>query len=156
MATKLFKNMAGVDIMHIPYKGTPAAVNDLIGGRVHMMFALSPVSLPHVKAGRLRPLGVSGKTRLSELPQVPTVADTVPGYVATVWYGMMVPAGTPSAIQNRFSKEIGTILQIPAVKQRLAAVGFQTATSSPEEFTRFMREEVAKWKKVIDQAEIKF
>ena len=156
LATELFRSMTGINIMHIPYKGTPAAVNDLLAGRVQMMFALTPVSLPHVKAGRLRPLGVSGEKRLAELPQVPTIAESVPGYLATVWYGVMVPAGTPAAIKNRYSKEITKILADPAIQRRLATVGFETATSTPQEFTRFMHGEISKWKKVIDEANIKF
>ncbi len=156
LATELFKMMTGVDIMHIPYKGTPAAVNDLIGGRVQVMFALSPVSLLHVKSGRLRPLGISGKNRLSELPSVPTVAETVPGYEATVWYGLLVPSKTPVAVINKLNGEIGRVLANSAVKERLATVGFQTESGTPQEFTKYMRNEIAKWRKVIQQAKIEF
>jgi tripartite-type tricarboxylate transporter receptor subunit TctC len=156
LATELFKIMTGVDIMHIPYKGTPPAVNDLLGGRVQVMFALSPVSMPHVKAGKLRPLAVSGKKRLSELPAVPTVAETVPGYEATTWYGLMVPAGTPVSVVNKLNKEIGRVLANSVIKERLATVGFETEPGTPQEFTKYMRSEIAKWGKVIRQAKIEF
>lgn len=156
LATELFKLMTGVDVMHIPYKGTPAAVNDLLAGRVQVMFALSPVSMPHVKAGKLRPLGISGRKRLSELPSVPTVAETVPGYEATVWYGVLVPAKTPVAVIKKLNSEIGRVLANSAVKERLATVGFETESGTPQEFTQYMRSEIAKWAKVIRQAKIDF
>ncbi len=156
LATELFKMMASIDVTHVPYKGTPPAVTDLLAGRVQMMMALSPVVMPHVKSGKLVPLGVSGKTRLPELPNVPTVGETVPGYSATTWYGLLVPAGTSPAVVAKLSKEISRVISIPQVKERLASVGFQAEASNPEEFTRFMREEVAKWRKVIKQANIEF
>ncbi len=156
LATELFKLMTNVDILHIPYKGTPSAVNDLLAGRVQVMFALSPVSMPHVKAGKLRPLGVSGKTRLNELPSVPTVAETVKGYEATVWYGLLVPAGTPKAVVTRLNTDIRKVLEMPAVQERLATVGFQTTSSTPEEFTKYMRDEIEKWRTVIQKAKIEF
>src|SRR5690606_33779534 len=106
LATELFRFMAGVDIVPLPYKGTPPAVNDLIAGRVQMMFALSPVAMPHVQANKLRPLAVSGKRRLDDLPAVPTVAETVPGYEATTWYGVLIVRGTPQPIIDRLNREI--------------------------------------------------
>ncbi len=154
LATELFKLMTGVNITHVPYKGTPPAVNDLIGGRVQMMMALSPVAMPHVKSGKLRPLAVSGAKRVAELPDTPTVAETVPGYEATTWYGVLVPRGTPKPVIELLNQEIVKALGDKLVTERLTALGFETDTRSPQEFARFMQNETEKWAKVIAAAGI--
>lgn len=154
LATELFRMMTGISIVHVPYKGTPPAVNDLLAGRMHVMFALSPVAMPHVKAGKLQSLAVSGSKRLAELPNVPTVAETVPGYEATTWYGLLVPRGTPTSIIDRLNAEFNKILTMNDIVERMTAAGFQTEGSSPEEFARYMKVEVAKWSKVIKEASI--
>jgi tripartite-type tricarboxylate transporter receptor subunit TctC len=146
--------MTGVNITHVPYKGTPPAVNDLIGGRVQMMMALSPVAMPHVKSGKLRPLAVSGAKRVAELPDRPTVAETVPGYEATTWYGVLVPRGTPKPVIELLNQEIVKALGDKLVTERLTALGFETDTRSPQEFARFMQNETEKWAKVIAAAGI--
>jgi tripartite-type tricarboxylate transporter receptor subunit TctC len=154
LATELFRLMTGTDITHIAYKGTPPAVNDLLAGRVQVMFALSPVAMPHVKAGKLKALAVSGSRRLAELPNVPTVAESVPDYEATTWYGVLVPRGTPRVIVETLNREIARALALPDVAERLAAVGFQTEISTPEAFTKYIAAEVAKWARVIREAQI--
>jgi tripartite-type tricarboxylate transporter receptor subunit TctC len=152
--TELFRLMTGINILHVPYKGTPPAVTDLLAGRLQMMFALAPVSMPHVKADKLRALAVSGKKRLNELPNVPTVAEAVPGYEATTWYGLLVPRGVPAAIINQLNGAIGKVLQMPDVQERLALVGFQTDGGSAPEFVRFMKAEITKWRRVAKEANI--
>jgi len=154
LATELFRLMTNIDIVHVPYKGTPPAVNDLLGGRMQMMFALSPVAMPHVKAGKLRGIAVSGSKRLPELPNVPTVAETVPGYEATTWYGLMVPRGTPKPVIDKLNGEFNKVLAMQDIIARMTAAGFQAGGGSPEEFTRYMKAEVAKWSKVIKAANI--
>ena len=154
LATELFRLMTNIDIVHVPYKGTPPAVNDLLGGRMQMMFALSPVAMPHVKAGKLRGIAVSGSKRLPELPNVPTVAETVPGYEATTWYGLMVPRGTPKPVIDKLNGEFNKVLAMQDIIGRMTAAGFQAGGGSPEEFTRYMKAEIAKWSKVIKAANI--
>ncbi|MBI3068307.1 MAG: tripartite tricarboxylate transporter substrate binding protein, partial [Betaproteobacteria bacterium] len=154
LTTELFRLMTGTSITHIPYKGAPPAVNDLIAGRVQMMFALSPVSMPHVKAGKLRALAVSGSRRLAELPDVPTVGETVRGYEATTWFGVMVPRGTPRTIVDTLNREIAKALAVRDVAARLAAVGFQPETSTPEAFAKYIESETVKWARVIKEARI--
>jgi len=154
LATELFRLMTNIDIVHVPYKGTPPAVNDLVGGRMQMMFALSPVAMPHVKAGKLRSIAVSGRNRLPELPNVPTVSETVPGYEATTWYGLMVPRGTPKPVIDKLNGEFNKVLAMQDIIGRMTAAGFQAGGGSPEEFTRYMKAEVAKWSKVIKAANI--
>lgn len=155
LATELFRLMTHIDIMHVPYKGTPPAVNDLLGGRMQMMFALSPVAMPHVKADKLRGIAVSGSKRLPELPGVPTVSETVPGYETTTWYGLLVPRGTPQPIINKLNGDFNKVLAMKDIIERMAAAGFQTEGGSPQEFTRYMKSEIAKWSKVIKQANIR-
>jgi tripartite-type tricarboxylate transporter receptor subunit TctC len=154
LATELFRLTTRIDIVHVPYKGTPPAVNDLLAGRMQVMFALSPVAMPHVKADKLRSIAVSGSKRLPELPQVPTVAETVPGYEATTWYGLLMQRGTPTPIIEKLNAEFNRILTMKDIVERMAAAGFQPDGSSPDEFGRFIKAEVAKWSKVIREANI--
>ena len=154
LATELFRLTTRIDIVHVPYKGTPPAVNDLLAGRMQVMFALSPVAMPHVKADKLRSIAVSGSKRLPELPQVPTVAETVPGYEATTWYGLLMQRGTPTPIIEKLNAEFNRILTMKDIVERMAAAGFQPDGSSPDEFGRFIKAEVAKWSKVIKEANI--
>ena len=154
LASELFKLMTGTDIVHVPYKGTPPAVTDLMAGRVQMMFALSPVAMPHVKSGKIRPLAVSGAKRMPELPNLPTVGETVRGYEATTWYGLLVPRATPRPIIDLLNKELAKAIAVPSVAEQLVAAGFVPETSTPEGFTKYMDNEVAKWGKVIKAANI--
>jgi len=154
LATELFKLMTKTDMLHIPYKGTPPAVTDLVAGRVLVMMALTPVVMPHLKAGRLRAIAVSGAKRIPELPDVPTVAETVAGYEATTWYGLLMPKGTPKAIIKKINNDIGKSLEMPDVVKRLADVGFQVTFSTPEGLTKFIRSQADTWKRVITAAKI--
>ena len=154
LATELFRLDTGINIVHIPYKGTPNAVTDLIAGRVQMMFALTPVVLPHIRSGKVRGIAVSGEKRIPDLPDLPTVAETIPGYEATVWYGLLMPRGTPPAIINKLNRDFHKVLAMPDVIKRLGSVGFQIRTSTPEGLVQFIRSNAEKWKKVIHDAHI--
>jgi tripartite-type tricarboxylate transporter receptor subunit TctC len=155
MTAELFKMMTGTRITHVPYKGSTAAHPDLLGGRVDLMFDPIAAISPHVKSGRVRPLGVTGAKRSPEFPDVPTVADTVPGYESTSWVLMMGPAKMPAAIAGRLHKETVRALEYPDVKERLARMGSDIIGSSPDEARRFIRAEFEKWSKTVKAAGIK-
>lgn len=154
LATELFKLNTKTDMAHVAYKGTPPAVIDLVAGRVQFMMALTPVVMPHLKSNRLRAIAVSSARRIAELPDVPVVADTVPGYEALAWYGVMMPKNTPRAIIGKVNADIGRVLAIPDVIQRLADAGFHVTFSSPEGLAQFVRKEADIWKRVITEAKI--
>jgi tripartite-type tricarboxylate transporter receptor subunit TctC len=154
LATELLKLMTGIDIVHVPYKGTPPALLDVMANRVQLMLAGAPPTLPHIRSGKLRAIGVTTLKRNAALPDVPAIAETVPGYEATTWYGYMVPAATPKSIIARLNKDIATALEAPAVKKVLADSAFEPETSTPQEFGRYIRAEVEKWRKVIKAAHI--
>ncbi|MEI6301204.1 MAG: tripartite tricarboxylate transporter substrate binding protein [Betaproteobacteria bacterium] len=155
MAMELFKSMAGVDLLHIPYKGTTPAVTDLIGGQVTAMFSNALTAKPHVDSGRLRALAVSGSARLAVMPGVPTVAEAgVPGFVAEQWYGLLAPAGTPPAIVARINAEAVKALHTDDLKQKLAADGAEPVGSTPAEFVRLIKDELEKWTRVARTAGI--
>jgi tripartite-type tricarboxylate transporter receptor subunit TctC len=139
-----------VDITHIPYKGGPPAVADLIGGQVNMMFINMPTGIGHVKSGKARILAVSSLRRVSQLPEVPTVDQAgLKGYDTQAWSGLYAPAGTPPEVIAKLNAEVVKILKMPAVREQLAAQGAEPVGDSPEEFARFMRDEIAKWAKLI-------
>jgi tripartite-type tricarboxylate transporter receptor subunit TctC len=154
LATEQFKLITKTDMTHIAYKGTPPAVIDLVAGRVQFMMALTPVVMPHLKAKRLRPIAVSSGKRIAELPHLPVVAATVSGFEALSWYGVMMPKNTPRAIIGKVNADIGKVLAMPDVVQRLADASFQVTFSTPEGLTQFIRKEsdTAKW--VIAEAKI--
>ena len=154
LATELFKLNTKTDMAHVAYKGTPPAVIDLVAGRVQFMMALTPVVMPHLKSNRLRAIAVSSARRIAELPDVPVVADTVPGYEALNWYGVMMPKHTPRAIIGKVNADIGRVLAMPDVIQRLADAGFHVTFSSPEGLAQFVRKEADIWKRVITEAKI--
>lgn len=150
LSSELFKLMANVDITHIPYKGGPPAVADLIGGQVNMMFINMPTGIGHVKSGKARILAVSSLRRVSQLPDVPTVDQAgLKGYDTQAWSGLYAPAGTPPEVIAKLNAEVVKILKMPAVREQLAAQGAEPVGDSPEEFARFMRDEIAKWAKLI-------
>ena len=156
LATELFKSMAGIDILHVPYKGLGPAITDLLGGQIQLLFADVGLVTAHLKAGKLRGLAVSGSSRSAALPDLPTVAEAgVPGYAAGTWYGLFAPAGTPPAIVSRLSEETRKALAHPDVRASLAAQGVDPAGNTPEQFAAFVRDEYAKWGKVIRDAGIK-
>ena len=150
MAGELFKAMAGVDIVHIPYKGSSGARTDVIGGQVQMMFDAVTTMTEHVKAGQVRALGTTGKARSSVLPDVPTIAEAgVPGYEATIWIGLVAPKGTPPAIVNRLNAEITKIVSRPEVKRDWGAQGAVAMTMTPEEFGKYIADDIVKWERVV-------
>lgn len=155
LATEYFKLLAKVDIRHIPYKGTGPALVDLLAGQTQLIFAGIPGTVAHVKSGRLRPLAVSTAKRLAVFPDVPTVAETVPGYEATQWYGVLAPTGTPAAVVSRLNREIDTGLKDPRIQERLVAGGSEPFASTPEEFSAYIKAEIARWAPVIKAAAIR-
>lgn len=156
LSLELLKNRAGIDIAHIPYKGSGPAIQDVIGGQVDMMFDTTVVAGPHIASGKLRALAVTSPKRLASMPDVPTVAESgVPGYEVMSWQAIFAPAGTPAPIVQRLHKEIAAILKQPELQERLAAFGMQGADLTTEQITAFQKDEVAKWAKVIKAANIK-
>jgi tripartite-type tricarboxylate transporter receptor subunit TctC len=150
MAGELFKIMAGVDILHVPYKGGGPAIADLLAGQVSVYIPVLPSVVPHVKAGRLKLLAVTGAQRSSAMPDVPTVAESgLPGFEASNWYGLMAPAGTPLDVVARLNAETAKALQDADVRKKLAALGFEIKTSTPQEFTSLLKSETEKWAKVV-------
>jgi tripartite-type tricarboxylate transporter receptor subunit TctC len=150
MAGEMLKAMARIDIAHVPYKGNAAALNDLLGGRVHLFFSNLVTALPHARAGKLRAIAVSTTKRSAQAPEVPTVAESgLPGYDMTNWIGMFAPAATPRAIVVKLNSEIVAILGAPDLKERFRTQGVDLVGSTPEAFAAFIRSELAKWHKVV-------
>ncbi|MGH6690220.1 MAG: tripartite tricarboxylate transporter substrate binding protein [Gammaproteobacteria bacterium] len=155
LAGELFKTLAGVQIVHVPYKGAAPAMTDLLGGRVEMSFDPLPSSLANIKGGKLRPLAVTTTTRSSVLPDVPTMAEAgVPGYELNGWSGLLVHANTPKDVVGALNREIVSIIQAPDVKERFARLGFDIVGNTPEQFQAFIEAEVVKWGKVVREAKI--
>ena len=152
---ELFKMMAGVDMQHVPYRGAPLALADLLGGQVQVMFDNLPSSIDHIRNGRLRALGVSTPARLELLPDVPPIADFVPGYETNAFAGLGAPAATPREIVDRLNKAVGVALANPALKAKILDMGGVPMPMTPAEFGRFLAEETAKWGKVIRAANMK-
>ena len=156
MAGELFKSMAGVDVVHVPYKGSDGARVGILGGQVQMMFDAITTMAPNVRAGKLKGFGTSGRTRSGVLPETPTVSEAgVPGYEATIWLGVMAPAGTPRPVVDRLNAEITRITGSAEVKDAWAKQGATALSMTPEQFGQYLREDIAKWAKVIAQAGIK-
>jgi len=155
MAGELFKKMAGVDLLHVPYRGAAPALTDLMGGQVQVMFPTMPASTQYVRIGKLRALAVTSATRSEALPDVPSVGEFVPGYEATTWYGLAAPGKTPAEIVDKLNKEINAALADPKLSARLADFGAEPMVMSPADFGKFIAEETEKWGKVIKFAGIK-
>ena len=156
ISMELFKSLAGVDIVHIPYKGSGPAVSDLLGGQVQLMFDNTPNVLPQVKAGKLRALASSGTSRSALTPDIPTVAEAgVAGYELTVWFGLVAPAGTPREVVNKLNAEVTRILAMPDVRERFLAQGVEPVGSTPEQFGEHIRAQMAKWSRVVRDAGVK-
>jgi tripartite-type tricarboxylate transporter receptor subunit TctC len=150
LAGELFKAMSGTDIVHVPYKTSSGARNDVIGGQVQMMFDAITTMAPNVQAGQVRALGTTGRKRSAVLPDVPTIAEAgVPGYEATIWIGIMAPAGTPAAIVDQLNAEIARVVTRPDVKRSWAEQGAEPMVMSPPEFDKFLRADIAKWAEVV-------
>lgn len=154
LATEYFKLMAKVNMGHIPYKGTGPALVDLLSGQTQMVFAGVPGAVAHINSGRLRALGVSTANRLPALPDVPTVGETLSGYEATQWYGVLAPAKTPAPVVSRLNKEIGDSLKDPKMLERLVAGGSEPFASTPQEFADYIKSEIDRWAPVIKAAGI--
>ena len=150
LAGELFKQQAGVDILHVPYKGTAPALNDVLAGSVPLMFTNLPAAMPFIKSGKLVALGITEAKRSPAAPDIPTLAEQgIPGVVVTSWYGLLAPAGTPPAVAEQLAKDASEILAQPEVRERLAAQGLSDATMKPAEFAKAMRDETAVWAKII-------
>jgi tripartite-type tricarboxylate transporter receptor subunit TctC len=156
LAVELFNLLTGVKLTHVPYKGSPQAVTDLVAGNVQLGIPTMPAALPFIKAGRVKVLGVTTAKRASNLPDVPTLNEAgVKGYEAALWTAILGPAGTPPAIVNRLNSEIAAIVQLKDVQEALARQGAEAQTSTPAEFGQFLKTEYAKWARVVKEAGIR-
>jgi tripartite-type tricarboxylate transporter receptor subunit TctC len=156
VASEYFLDAAKIKVLHIPYKGTGPAVQDTIGGQVQLVFGAVPVTLPHVKAGRLRALAVTTSKRIAAAPDLPTVEEVgYPGYEVTNWHGLVAPKGLPRDIVERLNREIGEVVKSEEMKKNLTAEGLEPAGGSPERFAQILKSEMSRWAKVVQQAGIK-
>jgi len=154
LSGELFKSMTGIDLTHVPYRGSAPALTDMISGTVQVMFDNMPSSLPHIQAGKLRALAVTTAARSEALPDVPTVAETVPGYEASAWFGMGAPKGTPPEVIDKLNKGINAALQDGKIKARLAELGGILIPGTPADFGKVIADETDKWAKVIKSANV--
>jgi tripartite-type tricarboxylate transporter receptor subunit TctC len=152
LAAELFKTMAGIEMTHIPYKGIPPAVTDVIAGRVTMLMTTTISAAPHVKSGRLRALAITSPKRLAAMPDVPAIAETVPGYEADAFQGMVAPAGVPKEIVRQLADDIAAIVRLPEIRERIVADGAEPIGSTPEAFGAFLKKEMLKWGKVVKES----
>jgi tripartite-type tricarboxylate transporter receptor subunit TctC len=155
LAGELFNSMTGVKMVHIPYKGAAPATTDLLSGQITLMFNNMLSAMPQVKAGRLRAVAVTSLKRSAAAPELPTIAETVPGYEANGWYGAFAPAATPKDLINRVNAEMNRIMKMPDVTQRLAGDGVEAVGTTPEQFGAYLKQEIAKWGKVVSDAGVK-
>ena len=155
LSAEMFQRAAGIHFIHVPYKGIPAAVTDVIGGRITMLFTTTISAAPHINAGKLRALAITSAKRQAGMPSVPTVGETVPGYQAEAFQGMVVPAGTPRSVVDKLSAEVARIVRLPDMTQRFQLDGAEPVGSTPAEFAAFLKAEMQKWSKVIRDAGIK-
>jgi tripartite-type tricarboxylate transporter receptor subunit TctC len=150
LAGELFKTMAGVDIVHVPYKGAQPALTDLIAGQVQLMFATSASVIPYMKAGRLRALAVTTAQRSPTVPELPTVSEAgLSGFEATTWHGVVVPSATSSSLVNKLNQAINSVLAEKELSERLAGLGAEVLTGSPRDFADYIAREIPKWTKVV-------
>ena len=154
LAGEQFKFLAGIDIVHIAYKGAGPALTDLIAGQVQMLISAYSSAFPHIKAGKLRALGVTGTKRIASAPDLPTIAETVPGYEVLSWYGLHAPKGTPPAIISRLHRELAAMTRKPDIAERLTVLGIEPEGNTPQEFLAQIKTEIASWGKVITAAKI--
>jgi tripartite-type tricarboxylate transporter receptor subunit TctC len=149
LGMEMLKSAAGIDVTHVPYKGSAPAVADLLGGQVQMMVDGLPSSLPQVKAGKLRAIALTSLHRAPSLPELPTIAETYPGFYADAWSGLFAPKGTPQAVVDKLSNEVQRILRLPDVREKLAALGAEPVGSTQAEFAAHVKREIDKWAKVV-------
>ncbi len=156
LALELFKLLAGVDILHVPYKGAAPAITDIIGGQVSLIFATPVTAQPLIKGGKLKALGVAGSKRLAIYPEVPTVAEQgLAGFDVLIWFGVAVPAATPRPVVLKLNRDLQKTLQSPDVLERFAALGFDAQGGSPERFAALMKEDTERWSKVVKAANVR-
>jgi len=150
LALEMFKARAGIDVLHVPYKGNGPALTDLLGGQISAMFLPYPLARPHIEAGKLRVLGTANRRRAAAIPQVPTIAESgLPGFEAQSWFGIVAPAGTPAPIISRLNAEIAKVMRQPEIKEKLAVQGAESAASTPAEFKAFIGSEITRWAQVV-------
>jgi tripartite-type tricarboxylate transporter receptor subunit TctC len=149
LAGELFKSMAKVEMTHVPYKGNVPAITDLLAGQTSLLFATMPTVLPHAKAGKLRALATIGASRAAAAPDLPTIAETLPGFEVNNWIGLFAPAGTPPDIVRRWNAEVMRIMQSPDIQARLPNEGARFSPNTPEQFAAFVKSEIAKWAPVV-------
>ena len=154
LSGELFKRMAGLEMIHVPYKGIPPAVTDVLGGRVSMLFTTTISAAPHIKAGKLKALALTSAKRLPTMPDVPTIGETVPGYQAEAFQAVVAPAGVPRPIVEKLAAEIGAIVRSPDIAARFDADGALPVGSTPQAFAAFLKTEMLKWARVIKEAGI--
>jgi len=155
LTMELLKLDAGIDLQHIPYRGSAPAATDLIGGRIQVMFDNSPTTVPQVKAGTMRALGVASSHRIKEMADIPAIAETVPGFQSEAWFGLVAPAGTPPEIVEQLNAAVHKVLADPAVVSRFAEAGVNLVGDSPDEFRHFILTEIDKWGKIIKATGLK-
>ena len=156
MGSELFKLMAGIDIVHVPFRGGGPAMIDVVGGHSQIVLSSLIQTMPHIRSGKLKPLGTGGKKRSPILPDVPTIAEAgVPGYEMANWWGIVAPAGTPQAIVDRLAKEIGVVLASPETQKVFSNEGAEVVQKTGAEFGAFIEAELAKWQRVVKEAKIK-
>ena len=155
LSGELLKHMAGIDIVHVPYKGAGPAMTDLMGGQVQMLITGFSGAAPHVKAGRLRALGATGPKRMEAMPELPTIAETVPDYEVTSWYGIVAPVGTPTPVLTRLHRELAAMARRKDIAARLVALGIEPEGNTPEAFATQTRREIERWAKVVKLAGVK-
>jgi tripartite-type tricarboxylate transporter receptor subunit TctC len=156
LSAELFKSMAQIDLLHVPYKGTGQALTDLLAGQVDLMFAPAQTVMSHVKAGKLKALASTGAKRPATLPELPTVAESgLPGYEAVGWFGLLAPVATPKAVVDQLSRDANAVLADRAVREKMEAMGAEPAGNTPGEFARFIRGDQAKWSKLMREQGIK-
>jgi tripartite-type tricarboxylate transporter receptor subunit TctC len=155
LSAEMFQRAAGIRMIHVPYKGIPPAVTDVIGGRVAMLFTTTISAAPHVNSGKLRALAITSGKRLANMADVPTIGESIPGYRAEAFQGMVAPVGVPPAILNKLAAEVISIVKSPEIVQRFQRDGAEVVGSTPREFTAFLKAEMQKWSKVIKDAGIK-
>jgi tripartite-type tricarboxylate transporter receptor subunit TctC len=155
VATEMFKQMTGTDLRHIPYKGSAASITAVIAGDVQMTIVDTPPLVPQIKAGKVKALGVTSVKRSGSMPEVPTVAESVPGYEMVLWIGMFAPAGTPREIAAKLNAEVVRIVKLPDIRQKLDGMGVEPLGNTPEQVSEWIRREIAKYGPVVRAANIK-
>ena len=149
---ELFKSMTGTRMTHVPYKGRQYAIPDLVGGSIQLMFDNMPSALPMAREGKIRAIAVTTAKRSAAAPEIPTIAESIPGFEATTWFAMFAPAGTPKPVVDRLSAEVQRVFRLPEVGERLKTLGLEPVLSSPEELAAYQASEIAKWTKVVKES----